>query len=316
MKKMMAMMLALAFAAICAAAVIPNTAKADEVYVIPDSSTRKLTEAELWEYQYDTLLFAFNEIFARHGYRFETGSRCYNWFTQMPWYTPNMSENSKNHSQSLNACSKLEWDNVNLIKKVRKDMRDQKNTNPKGKGMPTPPSRDVQSMRGFSGVTLQANQTLPVYSAPSESSYRAANGKAAVSTNGAVYTMGTDRGWMLVIYETNKGQCRVGYVNMAGIKGKIPALDQLAFAMVPCVVSTATGLTDDPARTGNPLTQLAVGTPVTYLTTMYNSGAWDYVETTINGQAARGFVPAGTLSIDDTDEIAAVDAAEQMDEGL
>ena len=82
----------------------------------------------------------------------------------------------------------------------------------------------------------------------------------------------------------------------------------------PLIRRVMTSLTDDPARTGNPLVQLAAGTPVTYLTTMYNSGAWDYIETTINGQVARGFVPAGTLSIDDTDEFAAVDAAEQMDE--
>ena len=318
MRKTIATLLTLAILLSCAVTLIPAAAAADDVYVIPDSSTRELTEAELWEYKYDTLMFAFNEILARHGYRFETGSRCYNWFTQMPWYTPNMSENSKNHSESLNACSKLEMQNVNLIKKVRQDMRDQGTTNPQGKDMPTPPARDLKEMRGFTGLSLTAGQTLPVYSAPSESAFRAANGKAAVSTNGAVYTMGEVNGWLLVMYETNNGQCRIGYVNKAGIKGKIPEVPYLSLSAVPCEVLTAAGLTDDPARTGNPLIQLAPGTQVTYLTTMYNSAAWDYIETDINGQVTRGFVPDGTLSIDEVDEYDAVDAAEMMedDEGL
>ena len=36
---------------------------------------------------------------------------------------------------------------------------------------------------------------------------------------------------------------------------------------------------------------------MTYLTTMYNSGAWDYIETTIDGKTARGFVESGSLSM-------------------
>ena len=49
--------------------------------------------------------------------------------------------------------------------------------------------------------------------------------------------------------------------------------------------------------TGKVLTNLPAGTKVTYLSTMYNSTAWDYIETTIDGQVARGFVPSGTLSM-------------------
>ena len=30
---------------------------------------------------------------------------------------------------------------------------------------------------------------------------------------------------------------------------------------------------------------------------MYNTEAWDYIETTVDGKTARGFVPSGTLSI-------------------
>ena len=56
-------------------------------------------------------------------------------------------------------------------------------------------------------------------------------------------------------------------------------------------------LTDDPALTGNSLVFIPAGTKVTYLTTMFNSTGWDYIETTIDGKQARGFIPTGMLDI-------------------
>ena len=38
---------------------VPVFAAADSLYIIPDSDTRALTYDELWEYRYDTLLYAF-----------------------------------------------------------------------------------------------------------------------------------------------------------------------------------------------------------------------------------------------------------------
>ena len=319
MKKLMILMLIAAMILPCAALLAPVPARADMVYIIPDSNTRKLTYEELRGndkypgYTYDTLMFAFNEIYARHGYKFETGSRCYNWFTQMPWYKPNESENSKNHHETYSQCSAIENYNVDLIKQVRRDMKAEGTTNPRGKGLPTPPSRNLDSIQGFTAITLKANQSLAVYSAPAQDAYRAANGKAAVSTNGAVYAMGWDSGWLLVMYETNNGQCRIGYVDSSRIKGDIPSLPRLSMVRIPCQTLSSAGLTDDPAKTTKPLTQLPAGTTVTYLTTMYNSGEWDYIETTIDGKVARGFVPGGTLDIDSADELDAVDEMEMME---
>ena len=178
MRKMILLTLVLA-TVLTGILLIPAAAGAESMYIIPDSNTRELTYEEVWEYKYDTLLYAFNEIYARHGYKFETGSRCYNWFTQMPWYSPNASENSKNHHETYAQMSALENKNVKLIKAVRQEMRDLDTTNPNGKGMPTPPSQNVDKPRGFSFVNLQAGQSLAVYTAPSESAYRANNGKAA-----------------------------------------------------------------------------------------------------------------------------------------
>lgn len=283
--------------------VLPSLSLANNnYYIIPDSNTRELTREELWGYQYDTLLYAFNEIYARHGYRFETGSRCYTWFIQMPWYRPNMNETSDNHDATYRQCSSLENRNVALIKSVRQEMRDRGTLNSGGIGMPLPPPANVNKPRGFEYADLREGQKLAVYSAPSYSAYRANNGKAACSTNGPVYAMGWDSGWLLMLYEADAaGQYRVGYVDGAQIQGSMPNFEVLFWDGSLCQVLYDANLTDDPAQTGKPLAYLRAGTTVRYLTTMYNNIAWDYIETSINGQPARGFIPNGYLSITGAD---------------
>lgn len=62
--------------------------------------------------------------------------------------------------------------------------------------------------------------TCPVYSAPSTSAYRAANGKACVDTNSYMDIGGfNSSGWLLVRYETNKGRWRVGWVPPQYVRG-------------------------------------------------------------------------------------------------
>jgi len=176
-------------------------------------------------------------------------------------------------------------------------MRAAGTTNPKGIGMPTPPAQNIDTPRGFNYVSLKTGQKLAVYTAPSSSAYRANKGKAAVSTNGAVYALGWDGNWMLMLYEANfAGQYRIGYIDGSKLKGKRPNLSQLRWDGSSCQVLQNVSLTDDPALTGNSLAYLPSGTWVTYLSTMYNSDAWDYIETTIDGKQARGFIPSGLLS--------------------
>ena len=288
---------------------IPAIASADNMYVIPDSDRRELTYDELWEYKYNTLLYAYNEILARHGYKVETGSRCYHWFTQMPWYHPNENESSSNHSATYSQMSALENRNFNLIKQVYREMREMGMTNKGGKGMPTPPAQNVDKPRGFEYVDLKAGQKLAVYTAPGGNAYRANNGKAMCSTNGAVYGLGWEDGWLLMLYEANRaGQYRVGYVYSPQFKkGAVDDLGELFWNESECEVLMDAAVTDDPAETGVPLMYLQAGDHVTYLTTMYNSGAWDYIETTLNGQTLRGFVQQGALSITAEDPTEAID---------
>ena len=106
-----------------------------------------------------------------------------------------------------------------------------------------------------------------------------------------------------MLYDANhSGQYRVGYVDGSKIKGNRPTLSQLVWDGSTCDILETVSVTDDPAQTGRALTTLPAGTRVTYLTTMYNDQSWDYIETTIEGQVARGFIPTGYLSMTGVDE--------------
>ncbi|MBQ9263771.1 MAG: YARHG domain-containing protein [Clostridia bacterium] len=273
-------------------------ARADQLYLIPDSDTRRLEEEELWKWDRESLSFIFNEIFARHGYVFNAGGKYDLWFRAMPWYTPN--SNPDNQKYCYPKVSQLEWDNYHTIKRVAAQMdalRESAHT--KGRKcytQLTPPGNWFLS--GFSYIKLRTDQKLPVYAAPSASAWRGANGKAMVSTNGAVWAAGWEKGWLLVFYETNNNSIRVGYVNGKKITGKVPNTTQLMFERTAVTVSRDCALTDDPLMANVTMANLRAGAQVTYLTSMVNQNGqmWDYVETTIGGKTARGFVPRDCLN--------------------
>lgn len=274
---------------------LPCAATAELAYLIPDSNSRQLTEAELWEWDYESLGYILNEIFARHGYNFIPGEKYDYYFSCMPWYTPNA--NPDNQTACYSKLSSVEWYNEHLVKEVRAAMRATKNYNPGGKSVWDYFSTGFDTLQGFDYVELKKNQKLAVYSAPDSSSWRGANGKASVSTNGHVWAAGWESGWLLVMYETNSGSVRVGYVNSSKIKGNVPVNNILTFEYKAATVTGRCVLTDDPARTNSAIMTLGEGASVTYLTTYFNNHAWDYVETAVNGKVVRGFIPAGKLNI-------------------
>ena len=279
---------------------LPVCSLADRAYLIPDSNTRYLTESELWEWDYESLGYILNEIFARHGYNFIPGEKYDYYFRCMPWYTPNADSN--NQRACYSQLSDIEWYNEGLVKDVRAAMRALGTKNENGKSVWDGFSTGFDTLQGFSYVEMKAGQKLPVYSAPSASSWRGANGKAMVSTTGFVYAAGWESGWLLVMYETNSGSVRVGYVNGADISGNVPMNTMLFYDYTPAQVTRRCTLTDDPARTNSAIVTLQEGATVTYLTSYFNRSAWDYVETTANGQVTRGFIPAGCLNIEQQED--------------
>ena len=274
---------------------LPACALASRQYIIPDSNTRALSESELWEWDYESLGYILNEIFARHGYNFIPGEKYDNFFSQRPWYTPNA--NANNSVACYPQLSAVEWANERLVKDVRAEMRAQNTNNAGGMHyLDYMESGTFDVLSGFGYANLNVNQKLKVYSAPSTSSYRGANGKAMVSTNGSVYVAGWESGWLLVMYETNNGAVRVGYVSSDELKGSINARE-LRFSYTPMTCLQGASLTDDPATTFTTLRQISAGETVTYLSTFQNRNSWAYIETTVDGQTARGFIPTSALAL-------------------
>lgn len=87
---------------------LPACTLADRAYLIPDSNTRYLTETELWEWDYESLGYILNEIFARNGYNFIPGEKYDYYFRCMPWYTAQscelIKECAKQHQVILLTC--------------------------------------------------------------------------------------------------------------------------------------------------------------------------------------------------------------------
>ncbi len=284
MKRVLVLILALL--ALC----VPATA--ERMYIFPDSDSRLLTWDEVAQWDYESLGYGFNEIFARHGYDFEPGGEYEHYFETRPWYRANGTYNNRRDCYTkLNA---IEWENERLIKDVRAY---KKQNGDWGESIWDHFSTGFDTLQGFDYFELRAGQKLDVYSAPATGSWRGANGKAMVNTNGALYVAGWENNWLLLMYETNNGSVRVGYVDTAKVRGGIPYAPDLSFAYDKATVTKRCTLTDDPARTGSAITTLREGTAVTWLSRFYNNSAWDYVETTVNGKVARGFIEVGCLDI-------------------
>ncbi len=274
-------------------------ALAERMYILPDSDKRKLTWDEVAEWDYESLGYAFNEIFARHGYDFIPGREYHYYFNTRPWYKPNGTGRYSDYQPDCYPyVTSVEWYNYELIKEVRAA----KKYNDWGRNIWDSFSTGFDTLQGFEYLELKSGQVINVYSAPSTSSWRGANGKAQVSTNGAVWAAGWESGWLLIMYETNNGSVRVGYINSANIRGGVPMSTQLNFAYDRAKTTARCTLTDDPARTGTAIATLNAGTQVTWLTRFYNRYAWDYVEVRVGGKTTRGFIRAGSLDINRSDD--------------
>lgn len=292
MKKTATALLALTLALLAAC-----PASAANAYLIPDSNTRRLTEEELWLWQYDALGYVLNEIFARHGYHFEQGGQYQRYFQSQDWYheSTRWRTNQEIYQHEMNS---VEWYNERLVKDVRQQMRDAGTTNPGGRSI-----YDAQPYAGAAGElsftvgSFAGGQKLDVYSGPGYAYLRGANGRASVSTNDTVYLAGTEGGWALVLYETNSGSMRAGYVDLSRLSHSLYA-QRLSFAYASAHVDSACPLTDDPVLGATSLVSLRTGASVTYLAPYTSRGrSWAYVEAWAGNTPVRGFVPAQCVAL-------------------
>ena len=142
--------------------------------------------------------------------------------------------------------------------------------------------------------------SCPVYTAPSTSAYRAANGKASVDTNHDMWVGGfeTGSGWLLVRYETNNGGVRVGYIPPNYIRGFTTSIDRLKFSHIQQTATSYISITDNPLNYNTSFGMLSPGDTYYILGKYTYYGNWWYIECRINGQIARGFIDRGNTAVD------------------
>ena len=130
----------------------------------------------------------------------------------------------------------------------------------------------------------------PVYTAPSVDAYRCNNGKAECATDYPLYIGGfNDEGWLMVRYETNKGAVRVGYIPPKYVKN-FSHWARLKFSYVATVASSTLEVTDNPMDNYSAFATLDAGETY-YILGDYNyHGDWWYIECTVDGLVARGFI--------------------------
>ena len=140
----------------------------------------------------------------------------------------------------------------------------------------------------------------PVYTAPSTSAYRAANGKASVDTNHDMWVGGfeTGSGWLLVRYETNNGGVRVGYIPPNYINGFKTSIDRLKFSHIQQTATSYIDITDNPLNYNTSFGTLSPGDTYYILGKYTYYGNWWYIECRVNGQIARGFIDRDSTAVD------------------
>lgn len=165
------------------------------------------------------------------------------------------------------------------------------------KKLTQPPTLPVNTQRdalpeGKTG-SFRKDEKYPVFSGPSESSYRAANGKASVSTNDWIQIFGCENDMVLIQYAISSEKSRFGYIPAEAVQDQ-SQLEVLEPAYLPASVSKACSLTDDPLKSKGEVARLKDGDAVRYLATF--GSEWTYVET-LTEPTMRGFVPSESIVI-------------------
>lgn len=136
--------------------------------------------------------------------------------------------------------------------------------------------------------------TCPVYSAPYSDAYRANNGKASCATNSYIDIGGFERGWLFVRYETNNGSWRVGWIPSKYVHDvKTPMTPH--FTYIRQVAGETIDVSDNNLSANERSSIFWTLRPGDeyYVLAYYDYYGYDqyYIEFSMYGQTARGFIP-------------------------
>ena len=150
-------------------------------------------------------------------------------------------------------------------------------------------------------ITLRTNEKYDVFAAPGRDSYRAANGKAVMSTNDWVQIFGEENGWLLVQYDISSDRMRFGYIDASALPKNADVPELIWFTLPEQTINVNTFVTDDPLMSCVSICQLNAGDKVRVLASFDN---WYYIEMPNDyGQLLRGFVPMSCIDITDADDM-------------
>ena len=134
---------------------------------------------------------------------------------------------------------------------------------------------------------------VPVFTAPSKDALRLNNGHAACDTNKDVFEGGyTADGWLLIRYDDGKTGIHVGYVppSNSNAKGFRSGMSQKKFDRLSAVAADTIQVTDNPVKGDSSIGTLNAGDSFQILAKYTYNGNWWFIECTLEGQTARGFI--------------------------
>lgn len=162
----------------------------------------------------------------------------------------------------------------------------------------------------FNQIFLKGPDTLEVYSGPGEDYYRNADGKAMLATSGDVYCAGCEGDWLWVLYESNEGIAKIGYAQNP-IPSTVYEFSKLSFSYQNATVISDCDLQDIPVAGGKVIRKMMIGDSITHLESFQdiplhtrkdpNIETWAYIETTVDNEKVRGYIPYEAIQISETD---------------
>ncbi|MBR1585742.1 MAG: hypothetical protein IJ662_09400 [Clostridia bacterium] len=154
----------------------------------------------------------------------------------------------------------------------------------------SPPALPASSQLQAKNVKFTGGKKYAVYTGPGKDFYRAADGKAAVSTNDWIQVFGYEDDWILIQYDITADHLRFGWIPRSTLP-KGADVGPLNLGDQTIILRQDTFLTDDPLKSRSRLEALAAGRQITWLATM---GDWYYVQD--EETRMRGFVPASAAA--------------------
>ena len=158
-----------------------------------------------------------------------------------------------------------------------------------GGGDPADRLRQVPEFKFYHCEYGIGRGVCPVYTAPSADAFRV-NGNAKIATDYEMYEGGYDAGWLMVRYETNNGGVRVGYIPPSYADGYKSFWGTRSFEYVPVTAEQTIMVTDNPMLRGSGFALLSPGESFHILAKYTYHGDWWYIQCTVDGQVARGFI--------------------------